>query len=77
MTELPKVKFRELARAVEKAGFVLERSKGSHFIYTNIKTKAKISIPNHGPKVLGPGLTKGILKDAKITSEDFLKLLKG
>ena len=76
MPELPKVKFRELTRALEKAGFTHDRTKGSHFYYLNPKTKAKVSIPNHGSKTLGTGLTKGILKDAKITIPEFIDLLK-
>ena len=77
MPKLPIVKFRELSKAVKKAGFVHVRTVGSHFYYRNHKSKITISIPNHGPKPLGKGLVKSILNDAGIKPDDFIKLLKG
>jgi len=60
MIKLPIVKFRELAKVIEKAGFIHIRTAGSHFYYRHPKTKATVYIPNHGSKPLGKGLVKGI-----------------
>ena len=76
MPKIPPVKFREIAKALEKAGFIHIRTKGSHFYYRHPQTKATVSVPNHGPKILGKGLVKGVLNDAGIAVEDFVKLLK-
>ena len=76
MPKLPAVKFRELSKALEKLGFAHVRTSGSHFYYRNSKTKATVSVPNHGPKLLGKGLVKGILSDAGLTTDDLIKLMK-
>ena len=42
-----------------KAGFVFERSKGSHRIY--MKDKVKVVLPFHAGKTLHPKITKQVL----------------
>ena len=47
MPRPPRVSARELARALEKQGFVLSRSKGSHRIYRHPDTSKRVTVPYH------------------------------
>ncbi len=51
MPKLPRLKAREIATALEKAGFSLARQSGSHMIYKNAVGK-RVTIPFHGSKIL-------------------------
>ncbi len=42
------VRFRDLVRLAEALGFVLERSKGSHFLYVHSKTNEMLNLQNDG-----------------------------
>jgi len=54
--------FKQLVALAEKAGFVLSRQKGSHLIFYH-KKGTRLTIPNHGNKVLHPKIIKNVLKD--------------
>lgn len=76
MAKLPKLTGKELGRLVEKAGFIYSHTTGSHMIY-NHPDGRKTVIPNHAGEEIGPGLLNKIIKkDAGLTREQFLKLLK-
>lgn len=75
MPKLPIIKFRELSKALQKAGFIHVRTSGSHFYYRHPKTRLTLSVPNHGAKPLGKGLLKSILNDANLDVEELIKLL--
>ena len=60
-------------KALEKIGYCVVRQKGSH-IRLHHKDRRPITVPNH--KILGKGLLRKILRDAELTTEEFLKLLK-
>ena len=67
-------KYSEVVRKLKRAGFEFDRSaKGSHEIWFNPKTRARTTIPNH-PGDIPEGTLKAILRQAGISSEDFLRL---
>lgn len=66
MPKLPIIKDNDLVRALKKAGYIHDRTVGSH---------RTISVPQHGKKDLGKGLLKGILNDADLSVEQLIKLL--
>lgn len=72
---LPILKPRQVIKALNKAGFVKARQTGSHLILKNLKTGKIVPIPIH-TKSLKRGLTAAIIKEADLTLERFLKLLK-
>jgi predicted RNA binding protein YcfA (HicA-like mRNA interferase family) len=74
MPKLPRLTARQIAAALEKAGFSLARQSGSHKIYKNAAGK-RVTIPFHGSKTLHPKLLKSILRDADLSPEDLEKLL--
>jgi len=69
---LPQVKPKELIRALERLGFVLRRQTGSHAIFRHPETKNMVVVPVHA-KDIKRGLLYGILKQAGISEENFLK----
>lgn len=61
---------RELARALEKHGWVLKRINGSHFIYAKEGSVVRLSVPVHGNRPLKHGLLSHLLKQAGLSEED-------
>ena len=49
---------------------MLFSSKGSHHHYIHPATKNKVTIPVHSGKIIGVGLLKAILKQARILEEE-------
>jgi predicted RNA binding protein YcfA (HicA-like mRNA interferase family) len=75
MTQMPRITAKEAERIVLKLGFVLVRQSGSHRIYKNAAGQ-RVTIPFHGHKTLHPKVVRSIINDARITVEDFHRLLK-
>ncbi|MDO9288842.1 MAG: type II toxin-antitoxin system HicA family toxin [Thermodesulfovibrionales bacterium] len=76
MTEkLPRVTAAETIRALEKAGFFFSRQSGSHKVYKNKEGK-RTTVSYHSGKILHPKTLKSILRDANLTIEEFINLLK-
>jgi len=75
MPRLPRVKARELIRALENEGFVFSRSKGTHLIYHHPETGKRVTVPYRAGRTLPPGTLANILREAGIDGEDLAKLL--
>ena len=73
--KLPRVNASDAIRALEKAGFFLARQSGSHRIYKNAEGR-RATVPYHSGKELHPKILKSILRDADLTTEEFLELMK-
>ena len=63
---------KKMIKVLEKSGFYIDRQNGSHVILKNADGSI-IVVPIHAGKQLKLGLYKNILKDAKITEEEFWK----
>ena len=76
MTRLPAVKQNDVIRALEKAGFVVVRIKGSHHILIHRDHPARITnVPGHGSHDLPRGTLRAIIRQAGLTIEEFVALL--
>jgi len=73
MTRLPALRPREVIAALEKAGFVVVRVKGSHYQLRNPESGRRVTVPFHGGD-LSKATTGSILSQAGIIVEDFLRL---
>ncbi|MDD4093252.1 MAG: type II toxin-antitoxin system HicA family toxin [Methanothrix sp.] len=73
--KLPRVNAADAVRVLEKAGFFLARQSGSHRIYKNAEGQ-RVTVPYHSGKELHPKVLKNILRDADMTPEEFLELMK-
>ena len=62
---LPTLKAREVMRALEKAGFVLIRSKGSHRVFQHPTDAARRTVvADHGAKDIPRGTLRDIVDQA-------------
>lgn len=73
--KLPRVNAADAVRVLEKAGFFQARQSGSHRIYKNADGK-RATVPFHSGKELHPKILKSILRDAGLTVEEFIELMK-
>ena len=74
MTRLPRAKGREIVRALEKAGFVVDRTRGSHVFLKHPDGRAT-AVPVHSGETLGPGLLRAILRDVEMSVDELIGLL--
>ncbi|MDQ4062220.1 MAG: type II toxin-antitoxin system HicA family toxin [Pseudomonadota bacterium] len=74
MARLPNVSAKDLIRALEEAGFLRSRQKGSHVSLRHPGTKRTTVVPMHTGD-LKRSLLKKIIQDAGLTEDDFRDLL--
>ena len=72
---LSRITAREARAALGRAGFVESRQSGSHLILKN-EHGCRVTLPMHGPTVLKLALLRAILRDAGLTTEQFVALLR-
>lgn len=76
MAKLPRLTGKELAKIVEKIGFIYSHTTGSHMIYKHPDGR-RTTIPYHSGEEIGPGLLNKIIKhDLGMEREEFLKYVK-
>jgi predicted RNA binding protein YcfA (HicA-like mRNA interferase family) len=73
---LPRVNARETVAALVKAGFVVTRRSGGHIFLANLQTRRRTVVSDHGGRDLPTGTLHGILKQAGMSVEEFVSLLK-
>jgi predicted RNA binding protein YcfA (HicA-like mRNA interferase family) len=74
MTKIPPLKAKEVAKVLLALGFEKVRQKGSHALFHHIDCR-RAPIPIHPSKTISPYLLSDILKQLKITEEEFLTVL--
>ena len=74
MTRLPRITGRELARALESAGFIVDRTRGSHYFLKHPDGRAT-AVPVHSGETIGPGLLRAILRDVELSVDELAHLL--
>ncbi len=73
MSGLPRVSGRETVAALQKLGFTVRRTHGSHIVIRRDKPFSQTVVPNH--KELDTGTLRAILRHVGITPEQFKELL--
>ncbi len=74
MGRLPVVSGRELVRALEKAGYVNDRQKGSHIVLRQTEPPfRRVTVPDH--KELAKGTLRAILRQVGLTPDELVDLL--
>ena len=73
MGRLSGFNYRQITKRLRKHGFAFDRqAAGSHEIWHNVSNGKYTTIPNH-PGDMPEGTLRAILKQAGISSNDFLK----
>lgn len=73
MSRLPVLTWQQVVRALERAGFMFDRQKGSHMVYYHPETNHTVIVPRH--REIKTGTLREILREADLSREDFRKLL--
>ena len=73
MAKLPVVSGAEAVKAFQRAGWRIDRQKGSHVILLRPGHVASLSVPQH-PE-LAPGTLRALVRAAGISVDDFAALL--
>jgi predicted RNA binding protein YcfA (HicA-like mRNA interferase family) len=74
--KLPVVSGKDVIRALQKAGFKLDRVSGSHHAMIHRGPPFRlVSVPVHANRPLAIGTLSSILKRAGLSAEEFLALL--
>ena len=72
LTPLPA---RKVLKILSVLGFKIVRRRGSHVVLKHSDGRITV-VPVHATENIGPGLLLKIIKDAKLTKEEFLKLIE-
>jgi predicted RNA binding protein YcfA (HicA-like mRNA interferase family) len=75
MSKLPQITAREMMAALQRAGFSLARSKGSHHFMVHKDDPARWATVAMHRGDMRNDTVRDILKQAQITREEFLDLL--
>lgn len=71
---LPVVRGARVVTALEKAGFVVVRTAGSHHIMAHPDGR-RTSVPVHAGRDIRPGTLRNILRDVQLSVSDLERLL--
>ena len=73
MSKLVMISGKEMCKLVEKLGFQSIHQKGSHIRYIHPDGRRTV-VPIHGNEDLGRGLIREILKQIKVSQEEYENL---
>lgn len=73
MSKLPVISGAECVKALEKAGFVVYRQRGSHITLVRTDPPSQTTVPNH--KELDRGTLRAIIRQSGLTVDEFVALL--
>ena len=75
MTKVPSITYKKVINALQRAGFIVVRQKGSH-IRLQKRTEAeviKITVPAHTP--IKRSTLSHVIKEAGLSLDEFLELI--
>jgi predicted RNA binding protein YcfA (HicA-like mRNA interferase family) len=73
MSRLPRLRGKDLIKRLERAGFVVARTRGSHSILKHKDGRSTV-VPVHAGEQIGPGLLTKILADCEMTPDQLRDL---
>lgn len=73
MTKFPLISGKNLVRLLRKTGFYVSHIEGSHHIMRHPDGR-RVVVPVHKNEDLQRALIKAILRQAKVTEQDYLQL---
>jgi predicted RNA binding protein YcfA (HicA-like mRNA interferase family) len=71
MSRVPVLKPREVIRALERLGFIEVRQRGAHRQFRHPDGRGT-TVPFHSGRDIAPPLLRQIIKDIRVTLEEFL-----
>jgi predicted RNA binding protein YcfA (HicA-like mRNA interferase family) len=74
--KLPAVTPKQTIRALQKAGFFIRRQRGSHVYLQHRDDPTRLTIVPMHSRDIAPGTLRAILKQTRLSREEFLELVK-
>lgn len=74
MTKLPSLTGKQLIAVLGRAGFEVQRIRGSHHFLRHPDGRTTV-VPIHAGEVIGPGLLAKILRACELNRDEFQKYL--
>jgi predicted RNA binding protein YcfA (HicA-like mRNA interferase family) len=74
MSKLPQISGKKMCKIIEKLGFEKIQGKGSHVRFRHSDGRRTV-VPIHGNEEIGKGLLREILKQLKLSREEFIELI--
>lgn len=74
MGKLGNISGKDAVKALQKAGWIKIGQVGSHLVMSKPNIRVNLSIPQH--KELAPGTLRALIRNADISVDEFLDLLK-
>ncbi len=71
---LPMLKAKDLIQVLIRLGFIEVRRKGSHIFFKHTDGRFTL-VPKHNREDIGRGLLRQILREIRLSPEEFLKAL--
>ena len=75
MGRIPVLRASVVVRALEKLGFQTVRQRGSHIRMRHTDQRV-VTVPVHSGQEIGRGLLRKILRDAEVTTQEFLTAVR-
>jgi len=75
MGKLGNISGKEAVKAFQKAGWEKVGQVGSHLVMTKPNIRVNLSIPQH--KELSTGTLRALIRNANMSVDEFIELLKG
>jgi predicted RNA binding protein YcfA (HicA-like mRNA interferase family) len=73
---LPRISGREAVAAFRKLGYEFDRQRGSHIILRHAQPPhRRLTVPDH--REVAKGTLRALIREAGITVEDFVALVRG
>ncbi len=76
MSRLPTCTATDVIRVLKRAGFVLDHTTGSHYFFRYPGRPRSVPVPFHR-RDIKRGLLHEIIRQAGLTPNEFIKLLRG
>ena len=75
MTRLPRITGKDALKALQRAGFSVVRTHGSHHYLYHRDRDVLVTVPIHAGRTLAPKTLQSMLKQAGLTAEQLAELL--
>ena len=74
MPKLPVVDGRQMIRALQRAGFVVDSQESSHVTMFNPVSRRHTTVPVHAARDMKTGTVRNVLRQAGLSVEEFREL---
>ncbi|MBI2844046.1 MAG: type II toxin-antitoxin system HicA family toxin [Armatimonadetes bacterium] len=75
MPRLPRITAKQVIKALKRAGWMVDRTSGSHVQFRHPSRPGTVTVPKHPGEILIPKLLMAILEQAGLSVDELVSLL--